>query len=60
MFTSSTWACVCCNLFCAAICCGFLAPPTTGAWPSEVGSDPGAADLKKSKQNKTRLFRVEF
>ena len=49
--TSSTWACVCCSLFCAAICCGPLGPPTISPFSPDAGASPpsgGAAGAPPS------------
>lgn len=50
MLTSSTWACVCCKRFCAAICWGLRGPPTISpsppspaGGPSTGGASPAAA-----------------
>jgi hypothetical protein len=55
--TSSTCACVCCNLFWAAICCGVRGPPTTppsspGWRPPVPGAESVApsADLSVSRE----------
>lgn len=57
--TSSTWACVCCRRFCAAICCGLRGPPTISpsppspaGGPSVGGTSPAAAASALERQRK--------